>query len=402
MSDQYTETTSTSWFRRITGAFGGIGAGFILVIVACVALFWNEGRAVKTERTLDEGSGAVVSVDAMRPDPANNGQLVHISGPIKVDAAPTDPLFSGLSLPINTIGIARQVEMYQWKQESTRETRNKIGGGTQKVTVYSYVKEWSSHRIDSSNFKKLEGHSNPEFAVPQNRAASKSASIGGFHFKGSTLADLGTTEKLPLDDAALGGVKRFLGDSYHVENSAGAIYVGVNPAAPAVGDLKITLTAFVAGDASVIGMQKDGSVQSYKASNGNTIFLTNAGNKSASEMFDSAKGANATMTWIIRGVGTLAILIGFRLMFSIIGVLGDVVPFIGDVFRFATGLASLALTFMIAPLVIGIAWIAYRPILGATILITGVLIAAGFLFIGRSRAATAKSEAFIQSPAPRV
>ncbi len=119
-------------------------------------------------------------------------------------------------------------------------------------------------------------------------------------------------------------------------------------------------------------------------------------------MFESAKSANTTMTWIIRAAGTLAILLGFRMMFSIIGVLGDVIPFIGDVFRFATGLASLALTFVLAPLVMSIAWIAYRPVLGLTILMAGLLIAALFLFIGKSRVSARDTNAGTSSPASPV
>lgn len=402
MSDRFTETTSTSWFSRITGALGGIVTGFLLVIVACGALFWNEGRAVKTERALDEGAGAVVSVDAARPDGANDGRLVHISGPVKVGAPPADPLFGGLTLPDNSIRLVRHVEMYQWKEDSKRETRNKIGGGTEKVTTYSYSREWSSGPIDSSNFRKPEGHANPDFAILQNSATSESAAIGGFQFTGRTLAGLGTEENLQPNDAVVAELKQFLGDSFKVQTSAGALYVGANPAAPAVGDLQITLTASVADEASVIGMQQGDRLKDYKTSNGNTIFLTAAGEKTAAEMFDSAKSANTTMTWIIRGVGTLAILIGFRLMFSIVGVLGDVIPFIGDVFRFATGLASLALTFVLAPLVMSIAWIAYRPVLGLTILIAGLLIAAAFLFIGKSRVSARNTSASTSSPASPV
>jgi hypothetical protein len=393
MSARFTETTSRSWFSRITGAFGGIVTGFLLVIVACGALFWNEGRAVKTERALDEGAGAVVSVDAARPDRANNGRLVHISGPVKVGAPPADPLFSGLALPDNTIRLVRHVDMYQWKEDSKRETRNKIGGGTEKVTTYSYSREWSSGPIDSSNFRKTEGHENPDFTVSQNSATSETAAIGGFHFPGRILAGLGTAETLPVNKIPLVGLEQFLGDSFKVQMSTGAIYVGANPAAPAIGDLKITLTASVVYEASVVGMQQDDRLVPHNASNGNKIFLTAAGNKTAADMFETVKSANVTKTWIIRGAGTLAILIGFRLMFSIVGVLGDVIPAIGDVFRFATGLASLALTFVLAPLVMSIAWIVYRPVLGLTILIAGFLIAALFLYVGKSWASAKKMEA---------
>ena len=40
---------------------------------------WNEGRAVRTAESLEEGAGAVVSVPADAVDPGNEGKLVHVS-----------------------------------------------------------------------------------------------------------------------------------------------------------------------------------------------------------------------------------------------------------------------------------------------------------------------------------
>lgn len=130
-------------------------------------------------------------------------------------------------------------------------------------------------------------------------------------------------------------------------------------------------------------------MSSFETSNGNAIFLTQAGRVSAAEMFQSAQSANSTTTWIIRVGGLLAMLAGFRMMFSIFGVIGDLVPFIGDVFRFATGLASLGLTCVLGPVVIGTAWLAYRPLWGALILLGGLAAAALFFRLGKATAASA-------------
>ncbi|MCI5157840.1 MAG: hypothetical protein D3906_05255, partial [Candidatus Electrothrix sp. AUS1_2] len=78
--DSYTEVTSESWFGRIGGAIKGIIFGFILFLIAFPLLFWNEGRAVKTYKSLKEVSGAVISVLADQVDPNNEGKLVHLSG----------------------------------------------------------------------------------------------------------------------------------------------------------------------------------------------------------------------------------------------------------------------------------------------------------------------------------
>ena len=78
--DSFTEVTSKSWFSRLGKAFKGIIAGIILVVIAFPLLFWNEGRAVKRHKTLEEGGGAVISVSVDKVDSANQGRLVHMAG----------------------------------------------------------------------------------------------------------------------------------------------------------------------------------------------------------------------------------------------------------------------------------------------------------------------------------
>jgi transmembrane protein TMEM43 len=399
MTDQFTETTSTSWFSRLSGAFGGIVTGLVLVAVACGALFWNEGRAVKRERALTEGVGIVRSVAAEIPDPANDNALVHVSGPVKVADRPTDPVFPALELPQNTIRLTRDVEMYQWKQTSKSETRKKLGGGTETVITYSYEKEWSPARIDSSNFKQPDGHANPDFAVQGHRSTAETATIGGFRFTGETLSGLAASEPIPANETLAAQLQRSLGEASAVRPVSGELYVGNEPASPTIGDLKVRLFANVAGEASVVGMQQSDRITPYRSTNGDTIFLTAPGLKPASEMFDTAQSSNSLTTWVIRLVGTLAVLVGFRMMFAIVGVVGDLVPFVGDVLRFATGFASLALTCVVAPVVIGTAWIAYRPVLGATVVVSGLLLAAAFFYLGKSRAAAKRPESTAEAAA---
>ena len=87
MSDTYTETTRTDWTTRIAASIKGIGAGIILAGLAGYGLFWNEGSAVQTVKSLTEGAGLVVNIDAARVDPANEGKLVAVVPPYEAEAA---------------------------------------------------------------------------------------------------------------------------------------------------------------------------------------------------------------------------------------------------------------------------------------------------------------------------
>ena len=88
MSNSFTETTSVSWFGRLRNSVGGVVIGLLLIIGMVVLLFWNEGRAVTTARSLAEGAGAVVSVGADAVEPTNEGKLIHVSGTVTTDSDP--------------------------------------------------------------------------------------------------------------------------------------------------------------------------------------------------------------------------------------------------------------------------------------------------------------------------
>ncbi len=135
--DRFTETTTKSWGQRISDSIKGILVGLLLIVVSVVGLFWNEGRAVQTARSLAEGAGLVVQGSSARVDAANEGKLVHVSGDTKVTAPIADPEF-GVSL--RALKLVRVVEMYQWKEEAKTETRKKVGGSEETTTTYEYVR----------------------------------------------------------------------------------------------------------------------------------------------------------------------------------------------------------------------------------------------------------------------
>lgn len=63
----YTETTTTTYGQRVKKSFGGIGSGILLFIVGTILLWWNEGRAVKTTKMLNEAAGVTVEMTTSAP-----------------------------------------------------------------------------------------------------------------------------------------------------------------------------------------------------------------------------------------------------------------------------------------------------------------------------------------------
>src|ERR1700719_4693336 len=119
-----TEVTSQSWFGRIGESIKSFLFGLALFVAAFPVLFMNEGRAVKTEKSLKEGAGAVISVDSGRVDAVNDQKLVHMSGRAKTEETLAD---SDFQISANAIKLRRHVEMYQWEEKKESKTQKKLG-----------------------------------------------------------------------------------------------------------------------------------------------------------------------------------------------------------------------------------------------------------------------------------
>jgi hypothetical protein len=383
----YTETTTTSWFTRLKNGVIGTLIGVIVILVSIYFLFTNEGRAINTYRALVEGAGLVVSIDANSIDSANDGKLIHVSGPVSVQSTVEDPDF-GISAP-GAVGVARQVEMYQWVEKSESKSEKSVGGSETTTTTYSYEKEWKGSSIDSSDFK-VSGHDNPPFAVDGARSVVDQAGLGAFRITGDEAANLGDSTKIALtaEDAARIGAN--IATSRPVKLNQGGLYVGNSATSPQVGDMRVTFERIDLKEASFVGRQQGDEILPYTTSNGREIFLSEAGRQDAAAMFDHAQTENTIITWIIRAAGMIGLLIGFNLLFGLFSIIADILPFLGSIVGFGTGLIALILTLIVGPTVIAIGWFAYRPLLALAIIGGGVAIAFGIGYLRRKSAPTAE------------
>ncbi|MFZ1814766.1 MAG: TMEM43 family protein [Rhizobiaceae bacterium] len=371
--DSFTQTTHTSWFTRMSRSVGGIFIGIMLVLASFAGLFVNEGRAVKTARALTEGAGLVVSIDSYVADPANDGKLVHVAGKLEPHGTPSDDMFA-VSAP-GALRISRSVEMYQWKEEQRSETRNKVGGGTETVTTFTYVREWSARPIDSSAFREPSGHANPPMPVEASTVTVPQANLGAFVLSSSQLSSFGSDAEIPLPPEALAKARSTL-SRYDLAAVANTIVSG-SATAPQVGDLRISWKAAKAESASIIARQSANALVAYETSNGRKLFLTRNGIEQAATMFEQEQESNVSFTWLLRALGLGVMFAGFATMLSILGVIGDIIPFIGRMVRSGTSLIAMFMTAIFGPLAIALGWFAYRPLLAAAIIVTGLALAFG-------------------------
>lgn len=355
MSDNFRTVTNTSWFGRMGNSIKGIFIGIILVIAASILLFWNEGRAVRRYQVLKEGAEKVISVLKEKALPENEGKLVHVSGEISTNGVIYDNEF-GLKVP--AIKLKRTVEMYQWEESSTTKTRTKIGGGEEKITDYSYKQVWSESMIDSSKFHSSE-HKNPNnMKYKSDIFLAENYNLGGFGVSNLFINKLENYTSLKED------IGVFIKDGRKNGND---IYIGAEPSNPKLGDLRIRFSAVYPNTYSVIGKQNQGTLESYKMKKGE-ISLIEEGFKTSGDMFNTAQESNKNLTLILRIVGFILMIFGFLSMLSIFSVAGSIIPFVGRIIGGGTFVISLVLSASLSGIIIAVAWISYRPLIGIGIL----------------------------------
>jgi hypothetical protein len=393
--DTATEVTEKGWLQRLMDAVVGVLIGLVLVVGTCVGLFWNEGRAVTTERSLAEGAGLVVDADAARIDPANEGKLVHVEGELKVGAPLVDPDFG---VRAQGARLVRTVEMYQWKEDKRTETRKKLGGGEETVTTYSYSRVWSDRRNDSSSFHTRSGHENPQMRYGKFETEARDATLGAWRPGPAALHRLPAREELRVDAAAAEAAQARLG-SAPVHADAGRLYLGANPEGPRIGDLRIGYLVAPQGPASFIGRQAGADLGEYQTKAGDRLLMASSGLVPASAMFKQAEDENRLITWLLRAVFAIFLWVGCWLIIRPIAVVGDLVPIVGSILDVGAGIAALLLTLVIAPAVIAIAWLWYRPLVSLALVLGGVAVALGLRYLARGRAAARPAQAQVPAPA---
>lgn len=394
MSDgSFNTTTRQSWGSRLSQSLGGVLVGGALGIGAVVLLFWNEGRAVDRATTLALGADRVISVSADRVDPANDGELVHVSGVTTISGSLRDPLF-GIDQP--AIRLQRQVEMYQWVEERESKTREKLGGGTETVTTYRYEKKWSDRLQDSDDFQDASAHRNPK-SIPLEQAewSADSVRLGAFRLNPAQVAELGPTQSLSLAGLSWPGKvvdKPVIARGDH-------LFLGKTPDEPRVGDLRVRFEWVAPGDVSVVAAQQGDSFTALVTPSGELALLENA-RVDAQAMFATARHNNTMLTWLLRGVGLLLLFIGWKLVLNPLRTFAAVVPFFARIVDFGTGVVAIALTLVIGLSTIALAWMVARPLLSVALL-AGTLALVFGLLRRRGASTNAPTVAAVPPPPPR-
>jgi len=389
----YQETVTTGYGTQVKQSFKKIATGFTLFLGATAMLWWNEGNSVKTADMLEEAQGVCVEMEnPNKKDASLEGQLVCGTAMTATTDLLTDKDF-GFS--VNAISMKRKVEYYQWDEKRTEETKQKLDGSEKKVVTYDYNLKWSSSPIGSKHFKEHSTHVNVVLAeFEDDEQWAEHVSFGAYNLNNSLIHSINAYEPLRPDmsDDMLRVLDKTIQASYErhytkkeglnsndynfVHVSDGQLYLGLDPNDSKVGDVRINFEKVApASEVTVVAVVDGDGFKPFKAKNGYTLEKLVMGRKDMNQFFENEQETNTFNTWAYRILGIVMVIGALKLIFGFVVTLTRIVPFLSTIVGWGVGVICTVLGVVWSLLVIAVAWLFYRPIVGIALLaIVGVLV----------------------------
>lgn len=435
----YQEQKTTGYGTRVGNSFKAIGSGLIMFCIGTALLWWNEGRTVKTEKMLDEVGGNYVEMEnPNKKDASLDGELICGTALATTEDSLSDAQFG---VGAKAIALHRKVEYYQWVESSEEKSEDKLGGKEVTTTTYTYSKKWVSTPVESSEFKDpaYQNKNTVLTTVEESDQYAENVSFGAYKLNETLIHRISSSEGLDLaisedllkdlDKNAQVAYERFYGtkktaskaveqpaettvlsdsakavadslkavndsiiknavnkkDFEYVHQAGNVLYFGRVPGSPEVGDVRVTFEKVVPAKVTVMAVVDGDSFKPYKAENGKRFQTLVMGKRSGDDIIEADKEANNMWLWILRGVGVLLVIGGLKGIFGFLETILKVVPFIANIFGWGVGVVCTIIGVAWSLIVIAIAWLFYRPILGITLLVIAGFLTWVFAFKGKDK-----------------
>lgn len=367
-ANQFTNITTQGFGSRIIGAIVGVPVGILLIIGACLLLYWNEGRV-----DYSKIASQSVPVQADRVDSSRNGKFVSVTGSLS-----GQPLSDGSYLqPGSYVALQRIVEEYAWVEDQQTSSHNNLGGSQTSTTTYTYKQAWTDDPADASTFKYPDGHQNPKKPLNDLLTRANNSKIGAYGF------DPQTVKLPPLQDVTLSSANVVLPVSMSPAATTGTLPPGsdVSSAAPTptiltnlslsspqylfagkgnlqtpqVGDVRISYKALASGvNATVFGQLNNGKLEAYTDSKNHTLYDLLLGDRQTA--IAGLHSQYVKEKWLFRAIGVGLIWIGLMMLLAPLNILLDFIPIAGAIGSGLTFVITLPLALVIGGTVIVIGY----------------------------------------------
>ena len=447
----YTETTTTGYGTRVGRSFKGILSGLLMFIAATALLWWNEGRAVKTDKMLNEVGGNYVEMEnPNKKDASLEGELICGTALATTEDSLIDAQFG---IGSKAIAIRRTVEYYQWVEHVQETRKDKLGGKEEITREYTYSPQWVSYPVQSSEFHDPAYQSkNTVLTTIENAEQyAENVTFGAYKLPESLIQRISSREGMDLaiaedllaqfDKNIQTAYERFYGvqkslqqstqqpqpqqtvipdsimallpdsvkaaldslqavndsinkqmenadnkkDLAYVHQAGNVLYFGRVPGAPEVGDVRVTFEKIVPAKVTVMAVVDGDTFKPYKAKNGKRFATLVMGKKTGDEIVDAEHQANHMWMWILRIVGVLLVISGLKGIFGFLEMILKVVPFIANIIGWGVGVVCTVIGIAWSLIVIALAWLFYRPLLGITLLVIAGALVWIFAFKGKDK-----------------
>lgn len=348
--------------KTIKNFFVGIILGVLFIIIGVFVLFFNERNNVKNMKSVSEARDKLVLTEPTPIKSENEGALVTLSGKLSYNNEDLYDSFFGVHSGKKTYKMQRFVEMYQWKEESSGDDKDKK----------LYKKVWSSSIINSDLFDDA-SHVNPS-SVPYDSLTiyADNVRLGDYAISSDNLKQVFTDEDVLIEDASLPF-------GYSLQNNYITNSGDIN--SPEVGDIRISYKMIDSNDFSIVAMQSGNKLVDYVSKQGKTIHLSSTGIVSGNELINKLESGNNVLKWILRIVGIVLISFGFAGLISPINKVLNFVPIVGNKISGIISLMALLVGVGVSLIIIGVSWVIYRPIIGILLLVSAALFMYGVVHL---------------------
>jgi len=348
--------------------------------MSCAGLWYNEGMAVQTATSLEEGLDKIVLVkDRLSASEMKqlDGKLIHLIGKQKGSEL-SDKDFNVKAS--DSVGLRRDVQMYQWKEtEHTREAEEWDHRGHKQVVTYkeySYRPKWSSTLIDSRDFHQPDRAypPNPDrFPVEAVTHRPPRVEVGLYTLSKGLMEQMDNWEE--VEARALPNARAIGMGNYQLQQGQrGEIVAKTGQRAqPEIGDVRIRFKHLPASVVSVIAEVRQGKLLPHQTAAGDQLEMLSLGSISAKQMFEDAQAANTARTWALRFAGVFVLFCAFSCVLSPLSAIAYQIPLMGGLAGGLVGAgamcASLLLAVSVGSLVMSVSWFWYRPLLSVALLV---------------------------------
>ena len=402
-----TQTTRTSYGKRLKNSGSSIIPGLLMFVIGTVLLFWNEGRTIKTTRMIKQADKECVELPEVGTlDPSFDGKIVHLTGFAATDESFADSTFGVYASDI--LRMERKVEYYQMVERSETKTEENLNGSKTETTTYYYDEKWVDEPVDSKDFYDQDRREANWTLITCNNEeyVAKEAKVGAYSLPEHMVSSLSNESRMELhpDLERLALVDEAAHRNYYtrkdlVQVSDNSIYVGLNPAQPAIGDVRITFYTVPEENVSIMAKVQGNTFTKFTHKNGYSMEIIRDGVVSKDEMVEEQKASNKTLAWILRLLGFFLIYMGLKGIFSFLDTLFKIIPIVKNIVSFGIKLACFLLALAWSLIVIAVGWVYYRPVVGIVMLVVAAALIWYVLKRGKDKR-EAQEAAAAAAPAP--